>query len=64
MQDMKNQISNLEYENQNLQMTVSQLEMQNSQFGISGPNFEQIIGKPIMTVLKSLDTSRYDYFQP
>ena len=64
MQDMKNQISNLEYENQNLQMTVSQLEMQNSQFGISGPNFEQIIGKPIMTVLKSLDTSRYDNIEP
>ena len=64
MQDMKNQISNLEYENQNLQMTVSQLEMQNSQFGISGPNFEQIIGKPIMMVLKSLDTSRYDNIEP
>ena len=64
MQDMKNQISNLEYENQNLQMTVSQLEMQNSQFGISGPNFQQIIGKPIMTVLKSLDTARYDNIEP
>ena len=64
MQDMKNQISNLEYENQNLQMTVSQLEMQNSQFGISGPNFEQITETPIMKVLKSLDTARYDNIEP
>ena len=38
---MENQISNLEYENQNLQMTISQLEMQNSQSGIPRHIFQR-----------------------
>ena len=40
MKDMKNKISNLEYENQNLQMTVDQLEMQNSQQDMTLSNLE------------------------
>jgi len=40
LKDMKNQISNLEYENQNLQMTVDQLEMQNSQQDMTLSNLE------------------------
>ena len=40
LKDMKNQISNLVYENQNLQMSVDQLEMQNSQQDMTLSNLE------------------------
>ena len=61
---MKNQISNLEYENQNLQMTISQLEMQNSQSGIPRPFFNKNLTKPSISALESLKTARYDNSQP